>query len=457
MGKPYEASVNSGVDRVRQAAERDKGVRFTALLHHVYAVEALREAYFSLKRDAAPGSDGETWQHYGEDLEANLQDLSARLKRGGYRATPVRRVYIPKEDGRRRPIGVPALEDKVVQRATVEVLNAIYETEFFGFSYGFRPGRSQHQALDALDTALMTKRVNWVLDADIRGFYDAIDHEWLVKFVEHRIGDRRIVRLIRKWLRAGVLEDGAWTQSDEGVPQGGSISPVLSNLYLHYVFDAWTQQWRRKKASGDVVVVRWADDFIVGFEHQSDAERFLAELRERLGKFGLELHPEKTRLLEFGRYAAERRKRQGKKKPETFDFLGLTHICGSTRTGGFTVKRQTMRMRMRAKLREVKIELRQRMHRPIAEVGPWLQSVVAGHFRYYGVGGNYRAISAFRLQVGRLWHRSLERRSQKGRISWARMARLLRRWLPPAHIYHPHQRDRRVQLRLALSPKAGAR
>jgi len=257
---PSREGAHSALERVRQAARKDKKVRFTALLHHVYNVEALRAAYFSLKREAAPGVDGETWRHYGEALEENLQDLSGRLKRGAYRAKPVRRVYIPKADGRQRPLGVTALEDKLVQRATVEVLNAIYETDFLGFSYGFRPGRSQHNALDALYTGLLTRKVNWVLDIDIRGFFDAIEHEWLVKFVEHRIADRRVVRLIQKWLNAGVLEDGKRMRAEEGTPQGGSASPLLANIYLHYAFDLWMQAWRRKQASGDVIVVRFADD-----------------------------------------------------------------------------------------------------------------------------------------------------------------------------------------------------
>src|SRR5947207_2278155 len=328
---PSRKDAPSELERVRQAAKQDKQLRFTALLHHIYNLETLRMAYFSLKKEAAPGVDGETWRHYGEELEKNLQDLSERLKRGAYRAKPVRRVYIPKADGRQRPLGVTALEDKIVQRAAVEVLNAIYETDFLGFSYGFRPGRSQHQALDALHTGLLTKKVNWVLDADIRGFFEAIDHGWLVKFVEHRIADRRLVRLIQKWLNAGVLEDGTRTRSEEGTPQGGSISPLLANVYLHYAFDLWAQRWRKTQASGDVIVVRYADDFIVRFQHRAEAERFLADLRERFTKFGLELHPEKTRLLEFGPFAAENRQRAGQGKPETFDFLGFTHICGKNR------------------------------------------------------------------------------------------------------------------------------
>jgi group II intron reverse transcriptase/maturase len=414
-------------------------LRFTALLHHVYHVETLRLAYLHLKRDAAPGVDGETWRHYGEALEANLQDLAARLKRGAYRAKPVRRAFIPKTDGRQRPLGVTALEDKIVQRATVAVLNAIYETDFLGFSYGFRPGRSQHNALDALYTGLLTRPVNWVLDLDIRGFFDAIDHGWLVQFVEHRIADRRVVRLIQKWLNAGVLEEGKRRRVEEGTPQGGSASPLLANIYLHYVFDLWVQAWRQKRAQGDVIVVRFADDIVLGFQVKADAERFWAELTERFAKFRLELHPEKTRLLEFGPLAAENRRRRGLGKPETFDFLGFTHICGKRRSNGrFTVLRQTIRKRLQAKLSAVKAELKRRMHDPIPEVGRWLRAVVGGHVRYYGVPMNGPALHLFRFQVGRLWHRALSRRSQNGRVLWARMRRLIARWLPPARVCHPY-------------------
>jgi len=428
----------SALARVREVAGKDKQVRFTALLHHVYDVERLRAAYYALKRDAAPGIDGETWRHYGEALEANLGDLSGRLQRGVYRAKPVRRAYIPKADGRQRPLGVPVLEDKLVQRATVEVLNAIYEADFRGFSYGFRPGRSPHHALDALYAGLLTRKVNWVLDADIRGFFDAIAHGWLGQFLEHRIADRRVVRLIQKWLAAGVLEDGTRTGSELGTPQGGSVSPFLANVYLHYVFDRWVQRWRRTQARGDVIVVRYADDFIVGFQHRADAERFLAALRERLAKFALELHSEKTRLLEFGPYAAENRQRAGPGKPETFAFLGFTHICGKKRNGRFTVVRQTIRTRLQAKLSEVKAELRRRLHAPIPVVGAWLRSVVAGHLRYYGVPMNGPALATFCFQVGRLWYRALRRRSQTARLNWERMRRLLRRWLPPPRITHPY-------------------
>jgi RNA-directed DNA polymerase len=426
------------LERVRQAAGRDRKQRFTALLHHVYDIERLRAAYFTLKRDAAAGIDGQTWRHYGERLEDNLRNLSERLKRGAYRAKPARRVFIPKADGRQRPLGVPALEDKIVQRAVVEVLSAIYEEDFLGFSYGFRPRRSPHQALDALAVGITTKKVKWVLDADLRSFFDTLRHEWLVQFIEHRVADRRVVRLIQKWLRAGVLEDGRRTQSEVGTVQGGSVSPLLANLYLHYVFDLWVQRWRQKQARGDVVVVRFADDFVVGFQHRHEAERFLAELRERFARFGLELHPDKTRLIRFGRYAGQNRRERGEGKPETFNFLGFTHSCGKTRKGGFTVLRQTMRKRWQAKLREVKTELKRRMHEPIGELGAYLRSVVLGHVRYFGVPRNGPAIGAFRQAIGRVWWLVLRRRSQGNHLPWRRMKRHIDRWLPPARICHPY-------------------
>jgi len=430
--------VPSALERIRQVARKDKKARFTALLHHVYAVERLRASYFALNRTAAAGIDGETWRSYGRNLESNLQDLSARLQRGAYRAKPVARAYTPKADGRLRPLGVPVLEDKIVQRAVVDVLNAIYETDFLGFSYGYRPGRSPHDALDALSVGLLRRKVNWVLDADLRGFFDTLDHAWLVKFLEHRIGDRRVIRLIQKWLKAGVLEDGRRIESPVGTVQGGSISPLLANIYLHYVFDRWIHQWRRKHARGEVIVVRFADDYVTGFQYRDDAERFLAALRERLSRFGLELHPDKTHLLEFGRFAAVNRKRRGAGKPETFNFLGFTHICARTRSGGFTVLRQTMRQRWQAKLKAVKSELRHRLHQPIPEQGAYLRSVVGGHIRYYGVPMNGPALGAFRAAVGRLWCRALRRRSQKHRLPWKRMRRYMARWLPPARICHPY-------------------
>src|SRR6266705_1031538 len=436
-GRRAGVNAPSALDRVRRVAEKDREARFTALLHHV-DLDRLRAAYWALNPKAATGVDGVTWRAYGQDLEANLRDLHARVHRGAYRARPSRRVYIPKADGRQRPLGVAALEDKLLQRAVVEVLSAIYETDFLGFSYGFRPRRSPHHALDALYAGLLTRQVNWVLDADIRGFFEAINHEWLVKFVEHRIADRRVVRLIQKWLNAGVLEDGARTWSETGTPQGGSISPLLANVYLHYAFDLWAQRWRKTHAHGDMIVVRYADDVIVGFEHRAEAERFLADLRERFTRFGLELHPEKTRRLEFGPFEAENRQRVGKGKPETFDFLGFTHICGKKRSGRFTVVRQTIRKRVQAKLSEVKAELRRRLHEPIPVVGAWLRQIVSGHTRYYGVPMNSSAIAMFRFQVGWLWHRALARRSHTGYVSWERMRRLIERWLPPARVCHPY-------------------
>ena len=431
------AGMSSALERIGEVARRDKKVRFTTLMHHVYDLDTLRGAYFSLKRDAAPGVDGQTWQEYGEQLEENLKDLSARLKRGAYRAEPVRRVLIPKSDGGMRPLGVTTLEDKIAQRAVVDVLNPIYEADFLGFSYGFRPGRGQHDALDALYVAITERSVNWALDLDIREFFTTINHEWLVKFVEHRIADRRIVRLIQKWLRAGVLEDGQTTQSVVGTPQGGVISPLLANIYLHYVLDLWAQAWRRQ-AQGDVIIVRYADDGVVGFQHEAEARRFWADLAERFAKFGLALHPAKTRLLEFGRRAAEDRKRNGRGKLESFDFLGFTHVCGKTRKGRFAVLRRTSRKRLRRKLGEIKIELRSRLHVPVPEVGKWLGAVLRGHFNYYGVPMNSAALGSFRYHVSWLWSRALRRRSQKTRLTWERMGRLVARYLPLARITHPY-------------------
>ena len=429
--------VSPALERVREVAQRDHVQRFTALLHHVYDVDRLRAAYFALKRSAAPGIDGETWQHYGEQLEDHLRSLAGRLQRGAYRGHPVRRAYIPKTDGRQRPLGVPTLEDKIAQRAVAEVLIAIYEPMFLGFSYGFRPKRNPHQALDALTVGIEQRKVNWVLDADIRGFFDTLSHEWLIRFVEHRIGDRRIVRLIQKWLRAGVLEDGCWTPGEIGTVQGGSISPLLANIYLHYVFDLWAQRWRRTRARGHVVVARFADDFVLGFEHRTEAEQFLADLRERFAKFGLTLHPDKTRLIEFGRHATRNRRARGEGKPETFNFLGFTHCCACTRRGGFLVLRQTMRQRWRAKLQVVATELRRRLHQPIPQVGAYLGAVVRGHIQYYGVPGNIPALQAFHNAVTRLWRRVLSRRSQRAQVNWTRLRRLAARWLPRVRVCHP--------------------
>lgn len=428
--------VPNGLERVRKAARKDREAKFTALMHHVN-IDLLRESYSRLKRDAAPGVDGVTWKDYGKDLERNLGDLHDRVHRGGYRAKPSRRKFIPKADGRQRPLAIAALEDKILQRAVVEVLNAIYEEDFLGFSYGFRPGRNQHQALDALTVGLKQKRVNYVLDADVRGYFDAIDHEWLMKFVEHRIADKRILRLIRKWLKAGVMDERGWTKGEKGTPQGATVSPLLANLYLHYVLDLWTHQWRKQRARGDVIITRYADDFVVGFQHREDAERYLAALRHRMAQYGLELHPEKTRLIEFGRHADDDRRQRGQGKPETFTFLGFTHICGKTRGGKFQVMRHTIAKRMRAKLADIKAKLRSRMHHSIPDQGRWLRAVVGGYFRYYAVPTNIDALTAFRKQVTRLWLRTLKRRSQKARLTWRRIGQLVARWLPDAKILHP--------------------
>jgi RNA-directed DNA polymerase len=435
-GRRAGPGVSTGLDRVREVARRDKDARFTALLHHV-DVDRLRAAYRAISPQAVAGVDGVTWAAYGQDLEANLLDLHRRVHAGRYRASPSRRAYIPKADGRLRPLGIATLEDKIVQRAVVEVLNAIYEVDFRGFSYGFRPGRSPHDALDALAAGIYKKKVNWVLDADIRDFFTRLDRDWLEKFLEHRIADRRVLRLIGKWLGAGVIEDGNWSPTEQGSPQGASVSPLLANVYLHYVFDLWADWWRRR-AHGDVIIVRFADDVTVGFEHRQDAERFGSELRDRFAKFGLELHPDKTRLIEFGRFAAERRAKRGLGKPETFEFLGFTHICGKSRSGQFWLRRITIGKRMRAKLHEVNDELKQRRHRPIPEQGRWLASVVRGHLAYYAVPGNIRAVKSFRNQVTRHWLAALRNRSQRHRLTWDRMNRLAEQWLPPARILHPY-------------------
>ena len=436
-GHSAGSDVSHALDRVRQVAVRDNEVRFTALLHHV-SVDRLRAAYRAINPKAVPGVDRVTWSAYGRDLESNLRDLHGRVQAGRFRASPSRRVYIPKADGRLRPLGIATLEDKIVQRAVVEVLNAIYEVDFRGFSYGFRPGRSPHQALDALAVGITTRRVNWVLDADIRDFFGQLDRVWLRRFLEHRIADERVLRLIDKWLAAGVIEDGTWTQTETGSPQGASASPLLANIYLHYVLDLWADWWRNRFAHGDVIIVRWADDFVVGFEHREDAERFLAELRERFAKFGLELHPDKTRLIEFGRHATRNRSARGAGKPETFDFLGFTHICAtSKKTGRFWLKRITIKKRMRAKLKTVTAEIKRRRHLPIPEQGAWLASVVRGHQAYYAVPGNYEAVNEFRTQIARSWHKALRRRSQRTRLTWVRMNRIVTRWLPASRILHP--------------------
>src|SRR3954451_1270492 len=435
------ASVSQALGRVRRAARHRRRERFTALFHHL-SPGLLREAFLALRRDAAPGVDGLIWRTYEADLDRRIEVLHARVRRGAYRALPSRRRYIPKPDGRERPLAVAALEDKIVQKATVAVLNAIYEEDFLGFSYGFRPGRGQHDALDALVVGITGTKVSHILDCDIRSFFDAVSQEWLVRFLEHRIADPRIIRLIRKWLRAGVLEDGIVTISDSGTGQGSVISPTLANVYLHHVFDLWAERWRRREATGDMIIVRYADDIVVGFEHEADARRFRDAMRARLEAFALTLHPDKTRLIEFGRFAADRRAQRGLGKPETFCFLGFTHICGRSRRGTFQLQRKSRTDRMRATLRRVKDALRRRMHQPIPVQGRWLRQVVNGYFAYHAVPTNRRAVMAFRHHVTDLWRRTLRRRSQKDRLTWARMAKLADAWLPRPHLLHPWPSER---------------
>lgn len=430
-----------GLAGVREAARRSKKTRFTALLHHVTA-DLLRDSFLALKRRAAPGVDGETWQQYEENLEARIVSLHGAVHRGSYRALPSKRVYIPKPDGSLRPLGIAALEDKIVQQAVVTVLNAVYEADFLGFSYGFRPGRSQHDCLDALWMGISTTKVNWVLDADIRGFFDTIDHGWLVRFLEHRIGDHRILRLIQKWLRAGVMEDGVRKPTPVGTPQGAVISPLLANIYLHYAFDLWAQQWRSKYAHGQVIMVRYADDLVLGFQHLYDAKRFRYAFSQRLNRFGLSLHPEKTRLIRFGRFAAEACQKDGLPRPATFDFLGFTHICGRSRVGRFILRRLSSKKRMRARLLAIKTTLRRIMHRPVREQGRWIRTVVQGYFNYHAIPGNSMSLGGFRAAVVRLWLQALRRRSQRRRLSWARFGRLATLWIPAPHILHPSPGER---------------
>ena len=428
--------MSQSLGRVRKAARLRKKDQFTALFHHIN-VDTLRTAFYALRRKAAPGVDGMTWGDYEADIEPRLGDLHKRVHRGTYRPQPSRRTYIPKADGKQRPLAIAALEDKIVQGATVLVLNAIYEGDFCGFSYGFRPGRGPHDALDALCTAIDKRKVNWIIDADIQNFFGAVSQEWLVRFLEHRIGDNRITRLIQKWLKAGVLEDGVVTVDDRGTGQGSVISPLLANIYLHYVLDLWAKRWRQCEATGDMIIVRYADDLVVGFEREDDARRFLDAMRARLEKFMLSLHPDKTRLIEFGRFAATSRKKRGLPRPETFDFLGFTFICGKSRQGRFQLQRKTRGDRMRAKLRDIKVELRRRMHWPIPEQGKWLRQIVSGHYAYFAVPTNIRALTALRYHVVDHWRKSLRRRSQKDDATWGRIAKIAHEYLPSPRILHP--------------------
>jgi group II intron reverse transcriptase/maturase len=441
-------AASNGLVAVRQAARQSKSVRFTALLHHI-SVDLLKQSYHSLARDSAPGIDGVTWQAYGENLEAKLTELHDRIHKGSYRARPARRTYIPKADGSQRPLSIWCLEDKIVQQAVVTVLEAIYEEDFVGFSYGFRPGRGQHDALDALHVGILRRQVNWVLDADIRGFFDAMSHSWIIRFLEHRIADKRILRLVAKWLKVGIVEDGRVIRGTRGAPQGAVVSPILANVYLHYVYDLWAHRWRQMMASGDMIVVRYADDTIVGFQHEHEAKAFLHDLQERMRAFELALHPDKTRMIRFGRYAAKQREKLGEGKPETFDFLGFTHFCTrSRRWGSFVIGRKTIKKRLRAKLKAIKVELRKSMHNPIAKTGAWVKQMLQGHLNYFAVSGNDKSLWWFFNEVRWLWLKSLRRRSQKARLSWERFTRLVDRFFPPIKVLHPlpcHRFDARTR------------
>jgi RNA-directed DNA polymerase len=441
-------TASNGLIAVRRAARQSKSVRFSALLHHI-TIDLLKQSYRSLERDSAPGNDGVTWQAYGENLEEKLKELHDRVHRGSYRARPARRTYIPKADGSKRPLSILCLEDKIVQQAVATVLEAIYEEDFLGLSYGFRPGRGQHDALDALHVGILRKRVNWVLDADIQGFFDAMAHAWIIRFLEHRIADKRILRLIAKWLKVGVVEDGRVTRSACGAPQGAVISPILANVYLHYVYDLWVHRWRRNKASGDMIVIRYADDTIVGFEREHEARVFLDDLKERMRKFELALHPDKTRLIRFGRYAAKQREKLGEGKPETFDFLGFTHFCTRSRKrGSFVIGRKTIKKRMLRRLQEVKTELRKRMHDPVAKTGRWVNQMLQGHLNYFAVSGNDPSLWWFFNEVRWRWLKSLKRRSQKAFLHWDEFTRLTDRFFPSIRILHPlpcHRFDARTR------------
>lgn len=434
-------SMTSALDRIRNAAGQRKKEKFTTLLHHI-TPEVLREAFFAIKRKAAPGADGVTWEAFEVDLDQKIGDLHRKVQNGAYRPQPALRAYILKADGRPRPLSIASLSDKIVQRATATILNQIYEEDFLGFSYGFRPERGQHDALDALYVGITKRCVNYILDADIQSFFDNVNQEWLIRFLEHRIGDPRIIRLVRKWLRAGTLEDGVTTVGDRGTGQGASISPLLANIYLHYVLDLWAERWRRREAKGAMIIVRYADDIVVGFEYESDGRRFQTMLRERLRQFDLQLHPEKTRLIEFGRYAAHRGKKRGLSRPETFDFLGFTHISGRSRKGTFQLQRKSRRDRRVAKLRQITEVLKRHISRPIPVQGKWLKQVLTGYFAYHAVPTNSRSIHAFRHHVKGIWLRMLKRRSQRHKMTWQRMDKIAQEWLPIPRILHPWPDER---------------
>lgn len=433
-----------GLERVRQAAKKDKEMRFNNLLHHVN-IHSLRSAYLHLSRSAVPGIDEVTWIEYGENLEVRLAHLCDRVHKGSYRAQASKRTWIPKSDGTKRPLGIACLEDKIVQQAVSVIMQAIYEVDFVKFSYGFRPGRSPENALDAVWVGIVQRKVNWILDADIKGFFDTIDHQWLMKFLGHRIADPRILGLIDNWLRAGVSEKGLWSSTSVGTPQGSVISPLLANIYLHYVLDLWVNWWRGKKERGEVIIVRFADDFVLGFQYENEANQFLHELRNRLEKFRLMLHPDKTRLIEFGRFAHRNRVKLGKGAPETFNFLGFTHRCDvSFSKGRFTVIRKTIAKRLGTVIQRIGEKLKMKRSLPIAEQGKWLGSVVRGWLNYHAIPGNSYSITSFMDRVTYAWRRALRRRSQRAAIGtqWKVMTALVDQYLPRAIIKKGYPNER---------------
>ena len=433
---------SSALSRVREAAKRDSKLQFSNLLHHVN-VDLLRQSFLALNRQAATGIDDVTWREYGKVLEERLPELHDRVQSERYQAKPSKRIWIAKSDGQQRPIGIATLEDKIVQQALATILNKIYEVDFLDCSYGSRSGRSQHKALDAIYVAITQKKVGWVLDADISKFYDSLDHEWLMKFVGHRVSDPRMLRLLRKFLRAGVSEDGEWSKTVVGTPQGAVISSLMANLFLHYALDLWVKQWCGRHARGEVHLVRYSDDFVMGFQYRSDAEQFQTELKERLSKFSLEMHEGKTKLIEFGRFAIGNRKKYEEGKPETFDFLGFTHICSKKKNGRFTIYRKTITKRPRDKVKKVRETLLRKRHRPVSEQGAWLRAVMQGHFNYYGVPGNRKALDTFRKQIQLSWLQALRRRSHKAQsLTWERMKKLITVWLPTARTVHPYPNQR---------------
>lgn len=438
--RPAESDV--GLVRVREAARWNRSLRFDNLLHHV-THPLLEQAYRALRKEAAPGVDGVDWNAYGEGLAERLVRLHAAVQSGRYRAQPVRRQWIAKSDGRQRPLGIACVEDKIVQQALVWVLEAIFEVDFLGFSYGFRPGRSQHDALDAVYMAITTRKVSWVLDADIEACFDRIEHRKLLAVLSRRIADRRVLRLIEQTLVAGVVDDGKWQPNRVGVPQGAVISPLLANVFLHDAIDRWVHGWRVRRARGAVSIVRYADDFVVGVQYRDDGERLRAGLEQRLAKYGLRLHPSKTRLIEFGRFAHSNRAQRGVDKPESFDFLGFTHRCGVRRSDGeFCLRRVSIAKRVRAFLQRIKTDLQRRYAMSIAQQGGWLRQKVRGYFQYHAVPGNHAALNAVRREVNRLWLRTLRRRSQRHDLPWSRFTRCVRRWIPSVRILHPYPNQR---------------